>query len=207
VSAARLAGTAAPETRSRPEEDHVSETTTTKPDAVEFLEQQHEQIRGMFADLRRADSQQKAELFQCLVRLLAVHETAEEMVIHPAARRAEAGNDIVQQRLEEENAAKQMLADLEERGVDDAEFSARLAAFETAVRDHSSHEEQHEFPLLHELHDEEALRKMTTMVKVAEGIAPTHPHPHGPDGALGNLAVGPFVSLVDRVKDALRDRS
>jgi hypothetical protein len=44
---------------------------------------------------------------------------------------------------------------------------------------------------------------MTGAIKVAERMAPTHPHPHGPDGPIGNLLVGPFVGMVDRVRDAI----
>ncbi|MGH3685517.1 MAG: hypothetical protein ACRDRU_20850 [Pseudonocardiaceae bacterium] len=47
--------------------------------------------------------------------MLAVHETAEEEVVHPAARRVLAGgNDgLVDDRLAEENEAKQLLSQLE----------------------------------------------------------------------------------------------
>jgi hypothetical protein len=40
---------------------------------------------------------------------------------------------------------------------------------------------------------------------VAEALAPTHPHPRGPDSALGNIAVGPMVAVGDRTRDALRN--
>ena len=29
------------------------------------------------------------------------------------------------------------------------------------------------------------------------------PHPHGPSGPVGNLLVGPFAAMVDKVRDAL----
>jgi hemerythrin superfamily protein len=138
------------------------------------------------------------------VRLLAVHETAEEIAIHPDVRRAGSGDAIVEQRLGEEAEAKRMLAELEKMGVDDPRFSAGLATFEAAVVDHAEREEQEEFPLLYEVHAEDVLRRMTSQLKMAEWMAPTHPHPHGPEGAIGNVLVGPFVSVVDRVRDALR---
>lgn len=43
--------------------------------------------------------------------MLAVHETAEEEVVHPAARRTLAGgNELVDDRLAEESEAKDMLS-------------------------------------------------------------------------------------------------
>jgi hypothetical protein len=40
-------------------------------------------------------------------------------------------------------------------------------------------------------------------VRAAEAIAPTRPHP-GVESPMANLAVGPFVSLLDRVRDAIK---
>jgi hemerythrin superfamily protein len=182
----------------------MTTTDTQKPDAIEFLERQHEEIRSLFIDVRGASGKGRSDAFECLVRMLAVHETAEEMVVHPAARRVETGAEIVEIRLGEESEAKQMLADLEKMGVDDPGFDDAFSTFEAAVLDHAEHEEDEEFPLLYELADAEALESMASQIKLAEGMAPTHPHPHGPESAVGNMLVGPFVAIVDRVKDALR---
>jgi hypothetical protein len=40
---------------------------------------------------------------------------------------------------------------------------------------------------------------------MAEGMAPTRPHKAAPESAVGNLLVGPFVAMVDRVRDAFAD--
>ncbi|MBV8981501.1 MAG: hypothetical protein JO086_11425 [Acidimicrobiia bacterium] len=45
---------------------------------------------------------------------------------------------------------------------------------------------------------------MGKQLQMAEKMAPTHPHPHGPEGALGNLVIRPFVVMVDKVRDALK---
>lgn len=180
----------------------MAQPTDDRPDVVTFLKDQHEEIRRLFQELR-APASDRAELFQCLVRLLAVHETAEEMVVHPQARRSADGSAVVQARLDEEAEAKQTLADLERRGVDDPAFTTELAAFERAVLEHAEREEREELPLLASL-DDEASQAMTSLLQVAEDMAPTHPHPHGPESALGNMIVGPFVSVADRVRDTLR---
>jgi hypothetical protein len=53
-----------------------------------------------------ASGEHKRDLFQDLVRLLAVHEIAEEEVVHPAARRAiDGGDQVVDSRLHEEDEA------------------------------------------------------------------------------------------------------
>ncbi len=184
----------------------MADTTQGSQDAVDFLLEQHEEIRRLFASVRGATGESGRDAFQCLVRLLAVHETAEEMAVHPAARAADGGDAVVEERLAEESAAKQALADLEKLELGSAEFLAQLDVVEQAVLAHAEQEEQVEFPLLRELHDDATLERMKAAVQVAEATAPTHPHPHGPESAIGNLVVGPFVAIADRVRDALKGR-
>jgi hypothetical protein len=64
-------------------------------------------------------------LFEDLVRLLAVHETAEEEAVHPTARRKlDHGEEAVENRLYEEDEAKRALAELYDLGVEHPEFDA-----------------------------------------------------------------------------------
>jgi hypothetical protein len=58
--------------------------------ATTFIGRQHDQIRELFDAVASAAPEERAEAFTPLVRLLAVHETAEEMVIYPMAARGEA---------------------------------------------------------------------------------------------------------------------
>lgn len=120
-------------------------TTTEDRDVIDLLLAQHEQIKGLFAGIVVADGERKGDLFNDLVRLLAVHESAEEQVVHPAAR-SSAGDEVVEARLHEESEAKHALSDLYDLGVNHPEFDARLAMLEKAVVEHATHEEQEEFP-------------------------------------------------------------
>ena len=59
-------------------------------DVVEFLKNQHNVIKDMFDEVLHASGTGAREkAFLELRRLLAVHETAEEMVVHP--RRTDRG--------------------------------------------------------------------------------------------------------------------
>lgn len=121
--------------------------TTTQEDVVVLLIDQHNRIKSLFQQLRTAQGAQQQELFQDLVRLLAAHETAEELVVHPAARRQlNHGKEVVDARLHEEGEAKRELAALYDMGVEHPDFDARLADFANAVIEHAGHEEADEFP-------------------------------------------------------------
>jgi hemerythrin superfamily protein len=182
-------------------------TIETGQDVISFLEQQHQQIKRLFAEVRATSGEQRQNTFTELRRLLAVHETAEEEVIHPAARKALPGGDaIVNARLQEENKAKKGLSELEALNPDSREFEAQLSTFAMDVLAHADAEERQEFgPLASSLDDEELTRLRRT-VELAERFAPTRPHP-GVESQAANLVVGPFAAMVDRARDLLTGKS
>jgi hemerythrin superfamily protein len=78
---------------------------------VSLLLEQHDHIRSLVASVQSSKAANRQERFEELRRLLAVHETAEELVTHPRARTADGGNDVVDARLEEETESKKILAE------------------------------------------------------------------------------------------------
>jgi hypothetical protein len=147
------------------------------------------------------DERQRA--FVALRRLRAVHETAEEEIVHPAARRVlPDGPVVVDARLQEENQAKKALAELEAIGVDSTDFLPRFRALQADVLAHAKAEERDEFERLAGELEPESLEHMRNAVKFAESVAPTRPHP-GVESSTANMLAGPFASMVDRVRDAL----
>lgn len=179
-------------------------TQKTTGDVVDLLFAQHQEVTRLFAQVQ-GGHQGREEAFQRLVRLLAAHETAEEEVVYPALRSTgEAGERIAEARKAEESDAKESLADLEKLGVGGEGFDRQFEAFRQEVLDHAEAEEQQVFPLLRRSFDSDKLIKMRSTLETAERMAPTHPHPHGPESAIGNLVVGPFAAIADRVRDALR---
>jgi hypothetical protein len=174
-------------------------------DVVKFLRDQHNLIKDMFDDVLSAtDSKAREKAFTDLRRLLAVHETAEEMVVHPRVRlELSNGDDIVDARLEEEHAAKEQLAKLESMDIGSAQFIKELKKFRDAVIEHAEQEESEEFVKLHRELDADDRKRMAIAVQAAENIAPTRPHP-GVESAKANFAVGPFASMLDRARDAIK---
>ncbi|MFI9547651.1 hemerythrin domain-containing protein [Streptomyces sp. NPDC052016] len=173
-------------------------------DVVALLMRQHGDIRNLFDEVEQSEGEERRDAFHRLVRLLAVHETAEEEVVHPFARRAlPGGEQVVEDRLAEERAAKETLAALDEMDTDDPEFLPRLRALRTDVQEHARAEERYEFTHIRRSTDVTDLASMAKAVKAAEAIAPTRPHP-GVESGAANVALGPVAALMDRTKDAVR---
>jgi hemerythrin superfamily protein len=173
-------------------------------DVVRFLKDQHNLIKDMFDDVLSAnDPKAREKSFVDLRQLLAVHETAEEMVVHPRARQEIADGDaIVEARLNEEREAKEQLSKLESMDVASSEFLTELTRFRDVVIDHAEHEENEEFNKLQRELDSDALGRLAKAVLAAEAIAPTRPHA-GVESAKANFAVGPFASMLDRARDLI----
>lgn len=172
-------------------------------DVVDLLERQHKEIRRLFDDVQSGQGDERRDSWRALVRLLAVHETAEEEVVHPAARETEGGDAVVEARLGEEHRAKALLTSLEKLGPESEGFDTLLAELRDDVLAHAEHEEVEEFPRLRATFDADRLRAMATAVRAAEAIAPTRPHA-GVESAKANLLLGPPLAIMDRARDLIR---
>lgn len=174
-------------------------------DVVKFLRDQHNLIKDMFDDVLSASTTEGREkAFFELRKLLAVHETAEEMVVHPRARHdVPGGEQIVDARIHEEHEAKQQLAALESMDIDSRQFIDELRKFRGAVLEHAEHEENEEFTKLTRELSAEDRKRMAGAVQAAEAIAPTRPHA-GVESAKANFALGPFASMLDRARDLMK---
>ncbi|MCP9963252.1 hemerythrin domain-containing protein [Streptomyces somaliensis] len=177
---------------------------TGDDDVVSLLMRQHGDIRNLFDEVENATGDERRDAFHRLVRLLAVHETAEEEVVHPFTRRNVPGGDgVVEERLAEEREAKEALAALEDTDPHSPDFATRLLELRTAVQEHARAEERYEFAHIRRSGDAGGLAAMARGVKAAEAMAPTRPHP-GVESATANLLLGPVAALMDRTRDAVR---
>ncbi|KOG42320.1 hemerythrin [Streptomyces decoyicus] len=171
---------------------------------VALLMRQHGDIRNLFDEVEAAAGDERRDAFRRLVRLLAVHETAEEEVVHPFARRSVPGGEqVVKDRLAEEKAAKETLAALDDLDTDDPRFMPQLMKLRTDVQKHARAEERYEFTHIRRSTDDANLAAMARAVKAAEAMAPTRPHP-GVESGAANVALGPVAALMDRTKGVVR---
>ncbi|MER7267817.1 hemerythrin domain-containing protein [Micromonospora carbonacea] len=174
-------------------------------DVVDLLLAQHARIEELFLLVVGGTGQLRRDAFDDLVRLLAAHETAEEEVVHPLSRTLPGGGGdaMVDERLAEEKQAKQTLKALVDAGVDDAGFETGILLLREAVLAHARYEERYEFPRLRQHVSADRLRALAAAVRAAEKTAPTRPHPSA-QSATANLALGPALAVMDRVRDAVR---
>ena len=141
---------------------------------VRLLTDQHNLIKDMFDDVIHASGPKAREkAFIDLRKCFAVHETAEEMVVHPRARNEITDGDaVVDARLQEEHSAKEQLAKLESMDIASQEFLDELLAFRDAVIDHAEQRRAGVRQAAGQWGADD-LKRMAAAVRAAEAIAPT----------------------------------
>jgi hypothetical protein len=118
-------------------------------DVVAFLVHQHRNIDALFVRTLDSSGEQRVDNFFELRKLLAIHETLEELVVHRRARREIAdGETIANDCLAEEEEVRRALSALESLDVESASFVANLARLHEVAKAHARHEELQEFALL-----------------------------------------------------------
>lgn len=171
---------------------------TGPTDVIGVLKAQHAEIRRAFTRAAMPGPQRPAA-FRRLVRLLAVHEAAEEAHVHPTVRHISSAAQAAKARLEEERRAKRLLVTLDRTGPDGAGYLRTLWALRRAVLIHAAREERSEFPALAAL--SRARRWMLGQeVRLASYLAPTRPHPHV-NGMLANRTAALVLGPLDRCRD------
>jgi len=77
--------------------------------------------------------------------------------------------------------------------------------FRRAVVAHAEAEEREAFPLLQSGCKQEDLAALADSILVSEQLAPTHAHPHASQNPIALMLTGPFVAMVDKARDRLKD--
>ncbi len=170
-----------------------------KINVIELVQRDHREIERMLAAVEDAPANMRQQPFEELVHKLAVHETAEEIVVHPATKKA-GGTDVVGRVLSEEDTAKKALAGLDGMDVSSSDFANKFASLKRDVLAHAEREEAEEHPLLAQHESDADLARMGRLFEQAEKTAPTHPHANAPESRVGNLVLGPILAVSDRVR-------
>ncbi|MEU6585856.1 hemerythrin domain-containing protein [Nocardia sp. NPDC046763] len=172
-------------------------------DVIDLLVAQHGQIKALLQQVHLTVGPVRQQAFDDLVRLLAVHECAEREVVHPASRQHAVSGEIVDRRLHEEQAAEQDLARLYDLGLGHPEFDSTFASFAEKVIEHVELEEKEELGELQLRASNDERVQLASVVRFAEALAPTRPHPEVGGSLAGTLLVGPPLVVFDRIRDAI----
>jgi len=164
----------------------------------------HDEVRAMISKLkgRNLDNDQRQRLFNDMVKTIAQHDAAEEVLIYRTA--GYISGHKAQLAVDQTIAVEKLLYDMDQKyghKIDEAGFHERLEALEKELNKHLSMEENELFPLLEQGLKEEEIGSLNHWFERLKPLAPTRPHPDGPHSAVGKLATGPVVKFLDTLRD------
>jgi hemerythrin superfamily protein len=177
-------------------------------DATELLIQQHREVDRAFDEFAAPnDPQRRKEIARQVITDLSIHAGIEEVAFYPTVKDAlpQLANEIDHD-LEEHTQAKQLLADLLGMDPADEEFSATFQRLVTDIRHHVEEEENDLFPQVRDALNAQDLGDLGEAMQDLQSKVPTHPHPHAPNEPPANVALGPVVGVIDRLRDGIRER-
>jgi hemerythrin-like domain-containing protein len=183
-------------------------------DALTFLRQDHKSVLGMLEVLDGAPSGDGAAssglstMVTNLVIAESQHEAIEEQVFWPAVRDVlENGDALADKAVEQEQAGKKLLQQLEDGVPGDPDYQQALQEFVKAGRDHIAYEQEVVWPLFEAAVSQADLEKMGEKLEAAKKIAPTRPHPDTPPDSTVLKTLGMATAVVDHVRDAATGRA
>jgi hypothetical protein len=183
--------------------DALFEPPASEGTILAVLFEQHGRIRELLSDVRSSSGDARGEAFDALVRLLAAHETAEEIVLRPVTVQI-MDRDTVAERNHEERRVVELLTDLEKLDeLAGSAFDALFGRLEQAAVEHLTMEETTEFPVIESEAGEKELLTMGSWIRRALALGPTQPHLVAAGHPIAERVSLPFAALADHAKDLL----
>jgi hemerythrin-like domain-containing protein len=186
-------------------------------DVFTVLGQDHQEVKRMLAELEKgptgatgASDDQLAlrkKMTEELIIEESKHEALEEMYFWPAVRGyIQSGNTLADEATGQEQAAKQVLADLDKLQASDGEFEKLLAKFITDAREHIEFEETQVWPLLRTALPADESAEIGQKIAEGKKTAPTRPHPHTPPSPGVLKTARPVAAAADKARDKVTGR-
>ena len=153
----------------------------TGRDVTAVISSQHREIVRLIQHVDDTTGTSCAQAFHRLRLMVAVHECAESLVIHPrAAMMAADGATVAAGRAAEERAAGDQIWDLEESMTGSPAFREQFADLAGAIRRHAEAEERHEWPLIEQIDNPGHAHAMLDLMTVVPDLVEA---PDAPDRA------------------------
>lgn len=143
-----------------------------------------------------------------LVRLLSIHDGAEELHLYPMVRRALIDGGVLADRaLASHHEQAKRLAVLDGTEADEPGFDLGWSELMAEVLRHVQEEEKEIFPRLLRSVDRLTLTLLAPRIERAARMGPTRPHPRVHQSLLMGRVTAPAIGVLDRAKDASRQRA
>jgi hemerythrin superfamily protein len=176
--------------RGRPSRRRRRERPDRGQDVLDLLTAHHARMNRLFDSVAGSSGDDAWTAFGDLAQLIAVHEVAEEQLIHPLVRRLRPDDHLADRLLEEETRISEALSDVV-RSAAQGHLHDTIGGLRDMVTAHSRREEHDEFPQFRRSVPVRERREMGRAVRAAQTAGAAEAGPHA------------VAETADRVRDAL----
>src|SRR5215213_406748 len=177
----------------------------TDKTVITVIEQDHRAVAAALDQL--ASGALAEDVKNEIVRSLAQHSVAEELLVYPlVGDEAANGQHLEEESRREHQAIKESLLRFDKLELDDPDFRTALDDLAALVQAHVAEEEQDVLPALARAVDDSRLRALAQEFEEQKAKAPTRPHPMAPDSPGAEKVVGAMTAPVDKVRDKMEGR-
>lgn len=127
--------------------------------AVDFLKQQHQQVKQLFEQFKSSEDDAQGIVRQ-LCDNLVIHDKLEHDILYPALLKHEETKDIVLEGLEEHHLMKIVLKQLASLDATDESYKAKVTVLQELVQHHIEEEESEMFKQAKQVLGDETLSRM-----------------------------------------------
>ncbi len=159
----------------------------------------HVELEGLLQELDGTAVEEQPGILNRIYRLVFTHAFAEESVLWPTIRRVLPDGEHLTAIVEQEHQQiNELVAELEEMPLQDADRPALLASIVELLREDVRDEEDTLLPRLQEAVGPRELRRLGLAWEVVRRSAPTRPHPVVSRRPPGNILAALPLSVLDR---------
>jgi len=141
-------------------------------DATKLLEQDHEEVEGLFKKFEEAGDQAyktKQDLADRIIQELTIHTEIEEEIFYPAVKsEVDDAEDEVLEAVEEHHVAETLIEEIKGLTAQDEEFDAKVMVLIESVRHHKDEEENEMFPKVRNAFSTEELEQIGQRLEQAK---------------------------------------
>jgi hemerythrin-like domain-containing protein len=182
-------------------------------DAIALLREDHLRVLAIVDELEAKswsapspDNADRKRLVTELVMEESAHEAIEEQFFWPSVQHwLKEGRQLAAPALEQEQAAKRVLQELDKLEPGDPGFETLLARVIADTREHIAYEEREVWPSAQRIACSER-EQIGKKMAIAKKAAPTRPHPHTPPKPGVLKTAGIATAAVDKMRDAATGR-
>lgn len=183
----------------------VSDPVDHGPEITSLLISEHARFRREMSQLlEERDAYARRDAFEALARRIVQHEASEEATIYPVLAQLDGGPRLRAEVLRQERElASHLVRTMRRLAWRPRGRKTRylVGDFSGVLERHLAFEEGSVIAVTAALEDEHKRQMMGSWAQRAKSVAPTRPHPHGPQHLPGLLSLGPALAVIDRLRD------